>query len=119
MPLCAELCRVRRGLYHRYPLFATRVGVANVSLCYTPVIHEVRVDMPRRKKERGRPGKPYPPRIDVTPEQLLQAMFNTPPNTEVEEREEYRCSNCGREVYYPEVLYRGDRCSECHAAVTV
>ena len=56
--------------------------------------------MPRRKKERGRPSKPYPPRIDATPEEALHRMFNTPPSTAIEERE-YRCSDCGREVYYP------------------
>ena len=56
--------------------------------------------MPRRKKERGRPSKPYPPRIDATPEEALRAMFNTPPSTTVEERE-LRCSDCGRAVYYP------------------
>ena len=33
--------------------------------------------MPRPKKERGRPlEKPYPPRIDATPEQLAQAFFS-------------------------------------------
>ena len=74
--------------------------------------------MPRRKKERGRPAKPYPPRVDATPEEVLQAMFNTPPTTTVESRES-RCSDCGREVYYPEVLYRDNRCSECHAAAVV
>ena len=46
--------------------------------------------MPRRKKERGRPSKPYPPRIDATPEEALQAMFNTPPSTAIEDRES-RC----------------------------
>ena len=71
--------------------------------------------MPRRKKERGRPSKPYPPRIDATPEQVLQAMFNTPPDAELEVRE-YRCSDCGRDVNYPEVLHNDNRCSECHAA---
>ena len=76
--------------------------------------------MPRRKKERGRPLKhKYPPRIDATPEELVQAMFNTPHDAVLEEPEEYRCSDCGREVYYPETLYRDNRCPECHAAVTV
>ena len=76
--------------------------------------------MPRRKKERGRPmERKYPPRIDATPEQLVQVMFNTPPDAVLKERKEYRCSGCDREVYYPETLYAGDRCSECHAAVTV
>ena len=74
--------------------------------------------MPKRKKERGRPSKPYPPRIDATPEEALRAMFNTPPSTAIEHRES-RCSDCGREVYYPDILYRDNRCSECHAAVPV
>ncbi len=74
--------------------------------------------MPRPKKERGRPSKPYPPRIDATPEEALRAMFNTPPSATVDSRES-RCSDCGREVYYPEVLYRDNRCSECHSAVAI
>lgn len=74
--------------------------------------------MPRRKKERGRPSKPYPPRIDATPEEALRAMFNTPPSAVVEGRES-RCSECGREVYYPDVLHRDNRCSECHAAARI
>ncbi len=61
----------------------------------------------------------YPPRIDATPEQLVQAMFNTPHDAVLKERDEYKCSDCGREVYYPETLYAGSRCSECHEAVTV
>ncbi len=72
--------------------------------------------MPRRKKERGRPSKPYPPRIDATPEEVLRAMFNTRPSP-LRDREpprEYRCRDCGREVYWPEILYRDDRCEDCH-----
>ena len=70
--------------------------------------------MPKRKKERGRPMKrSYPPRIDATPEQLVQAMFNAPPDAVFEEQE-YRCSDCGREVGYPETLYRDGRCEACH-----
>ena len=75
--------------------------------------------MPRRKKERGRPSKPYPPRIDATPEEALRAMFNTPPSSTTVDSRESRCSDCGREVYYPEILYRDNRCSECHAAALV
>ena len=31
--------------------------------------------MPKRKKERGRPMKrPYPPRVDATPEEMAQAV---------------------------------------------
>ena len=69
-----------------------------------------------RKKPRGRPMKKgYPPRIDATPEQVLQAMFSTPPNAVIEERD-YRCSGCGCAVNYPEVLHNDNQCSECHAA---
>ena len=71
-----------------------------------------------RPVERGRPSKPYPPRIDATPEEALRAMFNTPPSTAIEHRES-RCSDCEREVYYPDMLYRDNRCSECHAAAPV
>ena len=72
--------------------------------------------MPRRKKERGRPMKNlYPLRIGATPEQVAQALFRTPPGFVMEERE-YRCSDCGRGVHYPETLYNDNRCSKCHAA---
>ena len=74
--------------------------------------------MPRRKKELGRPlERKYPPCINATPEELVQAMFYTPHDAVFEERE-YKYSDCGREVYYPETLYAEDRCQECHAAVT-
>ena len=40
---------------------------------------------PKRKKERGRPlEKRYPPRVDATPEEIVHAIFNTPPDTELE-----------------------------------
>ena len=73
----------------------------------------------RKKKERGRPlERKYPPRIDATAEEIVQAMFNTPPNTELEIRE-YRCSDCDKAVHYPDTLYRDGRCETCHAAVSV
>ena len=56
--------------------------------------------------------------LRLLPEQLVQAMLSTPPDAVFEERE-YRCSNCGREVGYPETLYRDGRCEVCHAAITV
>ena len=71
-----------------------------------------------RPKELGRPSKPYPPRIDATPEEALRAMFSMPPSTAKGHRES-RCSDCEREVYYPDMLYRDNRCSECHAAAPV
>ena len=75
--------------------------------------------MPRREKERGRPMKRgYPPRIDATPKQLVQAMFSTSPNSTIEERE-YKCSDCGRGVYFPEIFHNDNRCSECHTAARV
>ena len=64
-----------------------------------------------RKKERGRPmEKKYPPRIDATAEELAQAMFRAGPVVE----KVYTCADCKREVYYPEILYRDNRCEECH-----
>ena len=68
-----------------------------------------------RKKERGRPMElKYPPRIDATPEELVQAMFRAGPVKGPVSGRIYRCADCGREVYYPEILYRDDRCEECH-----
>ena len=45
-------------------------------------------------------------------------MFNTPPDAVIEGRE-YRCSDCGRDVNYPEVLHTDNRCYECHSTVKV
>jgi len=69
--------------------------------------------MPKQKRERGRPMElKYPPRIDATAEELAQAMFRAGPmNGQVVEKV-YRCADCGREVYYPEILYRDGRCAE-------
>ena len=75
--------------------------------------------MARRKKEVGRPlERKYPPRIDATPEELAQAMFALPADHQwayLEKEPEYRCADCGREVNYPETLYRDGRCEACHA----
>ena len=72
------------------------------------------------KRERGRPARPLPPRIDGTPEAMAQAMFRLPADYEWQYEREggavYRCVECGREVGYPETLYNDDRCEECHAA---
>ena len=32
--------------------------------------------MPRRKKEHGRPPKPYPPRIDAPPEEIARRVLS-------------------------------------------
>ena len=81
--------------------------------------------MPRPKKERGRPMKTenrYPPRTEATtPEELAQAMLSLPADHKWQYQKAdvdtvYRCSECGREVYYPDTLYRDGRCEGCHDA---
>ena len=37
--------------------------------------------MPRTKKQRSRPPRPLPPRIDATPEDIARAFFRTPRNS--------------------------------------
>lgn len=74
--------------------------------------------MPRRKKEHGRPPKPYPPRIDAPPEEIARRVlsakrpgrFGAKPKREI-----YRCVDCGQQVNYPDTLYQDGRCEECHA----
>ena len=80
--------------------------------------------MPKRKKERGRPMKrPYPSRVDATPEAMAQAMFAMPADHQWEypnagaEGPEYRCTDCKKAVHYPDTLYQDGRCETCHAAV--
>ena len=60
--------------------------------------------MPKgKKKELGRPLKrPYPPRVDATPEDIAQAMFSLPAGRKWEYMEAgpdgpvYRCADCER-----------------------
>ena len=69
--------------------------------------------MPRKKKERGRPARPLPPKIDATAEEIAQVFLRTPaPGPEIDETRVYRCADCVREVNYPEILYRDGRCLE-------
>ena len=69
--------------------------------------------MPRPKKDRGRPARPYPPRIDATAEEIAQVFMRTPPPGQViDEERTYHCEECEREVHYPEILYRDGRCEE-------
>ena len=83
--------------------------------------------MPKPKKERGRPLKrPYPPRVDATPEDMAQAMFSHTRRSQVGVPRKLarkgrciRCADCEREVNYPETLYRDGRCETCHAIVSV
>ena len=74
--------------------------------------------MPRKRKERGRPTEhPLPPRIDATPEEIAEAFFRFPTNGSVKPREDYRCSDCGESVHYPDVLDRAGRCDPCAQSV--
>ena len=74
----------------------------------------------KASRERGRPARSLPPRMDAAPEDMAKAMFRLPADYQWQyEREggaEYRCADCGREVAYPETLYLDGRCEECHAA---
>ena len=64
------------------------------------------------KKELGRPGPKYPPKIDATPEEIAERFLSIPGTAKVVERE-YRCGACGATVHYPQVLDDSGRCSEC------
>lgn len=69
--------------------------------------------MPRKRKELGRPARPYPPRIDATAEEIARVFMRTaPPGPLIDEECTYCCDECGREVNYPEILYRDGRCAE-------
>ena len=60
----------------------------------------------KKAKRRIRPaGPPLPPRIDASPEELARAMFNSSPSKN-SSAENYHCKRCGRQVIFPEVLYK-------------
>lgn len=69
---------------------------------------------PERIKWPGPRPEP-PPRIDMTPEEVAQAMFKVkgplPPMKVVPA---YYCAVCERRVRYPEILYRDGCCEQCH-----
>ena len=56
--------------------------------------------------------RPYPPRVDATAEEMAQAMFSLPAGRTWEYMEAgpegtvYRCTDCEREVHYPDTLYQ-------------
>ena len=69
--------------------------------------------MSRKRKELGRPARPLPPRVDVTAEEIARVFMRTaPPGPVIDEDRIYRCGECGREVCYPEILYRDERCGK-------
>ncbi len=79
------------------------------------------MNMPKTKKQRGRPLKHvYAPRVDAAPEEIAKAMFALPADHEWQYEQDggkvYRCLDCLREVNYPETLYRDGQCEECHEA---
>ena len=75
--------------------------------------------MPRKKPEKGRPlGRKYPPKIDASPEEIAKVFFSTTPNNENLMSRAYTCTQCGREVVYPETLFDGGLCEACHAMPT-
>lgn len=84
-----------------------------------PVSKPRKTKTTRKKRPVGRPMKRvYAPRIDATPEEMAKAMFALPADHQWEYQKEggkvYKCADCGREVAYPETLYRDGRCEECH-----
>jgi hypothetical protein len=66
------------------------------------------------EESRGRPARKYPPRIDATPEEIARTVLNSGRPKARVKSQDYRCCGCGREVHYPETLYRDGRCPECH-----
>ncbi len=77
--------------------------------------------MPRRKKERGRPSRPYPPKIDAMPEEIARVVLHAKPKRKFFDPpavEQYHCTGCDRLVNYPETLYNDRRCPECHSTAT-
>lgn len=69
----------------------------------------------QRKKERGRPGRMYPPRIDATPEQIAQRFLGVSPKERdvVVVSGKYRCVECQKQVYYPDTLNDDRKCAAC------
>jgi hypothetical protein len=71
----------------------------------------------KRKKPRGRPGQPLPPRIDATAEEIAEVVLRAKPTKPFyapPDRPEYHCEACGKVVSYPDTLYRDNRCEGCH-----
>lgn len=81
--------------------------------------------MPRTKKGpgRGRTGRPLPPKIDATMEDMAKAMLAMPADHawqyEQGEGKFYQCGECGRVVSFPETLHQDGFCENCHSAPAV
>lgn len=68
-----------------------------------------------KKRQRGRPARPLPPRVDSTPEELAQRILNAGRPSNPFGAQQYHCEHCGKEIVWPEVLYDDGRCEDCHA----
>ena len=70
--------------------------------------------MAKPKKERGRPARGYPPRIDATAEEIAQVFMRAKPlGPAVDLEKVYLCVDCERTVEWPEILYNDGRCEDC------
>ena len=76
--------------------------------------------MPRKKKPMGRPStKTLPPRIDAaSPERLAHCVLNAGRPKGPVSNKLYFCADCKRQVAFPETLYDGGRCADCHTAAS-
>ena len=78
--------------------------------------------MPRTKKGPGRSptGRPLPPKVDATMEDMAKAMFAMPADHEWQyekgEGKVYQCKECERVVTFPETLNQDGLCEKCHPA---
>ena len=89
--------------------------------------------MPKRKRQPGRPhgrspsptrkrqyrplGDKFPPKPDLEGMSFEEAMnkaLNSGPVDTSRDPTEWRCVDCGRQVWYPEVYYNDKRCEQCH-----
>ena len=75
--------------------------------------------MPQKKKERGRPNRPLPPRIDATPEEIARVVLNAGRPKGPVKAHDYFCRDCNRQVAFPDTLYNDHRCESCHQAAAV
>ena len=70
------------------------------------------------RKRQVRPiGNKFPPKVDLgdmTFEEAMHKMLNRGPVDTSQAPTEWRCIDCGRQVWYPEVYYRDNRCEQCH-----
>ena len=70
---------------------------------------------PSKRIQWPGPRPEPPPLIDMTPEEVAQAMFKIKgPLPDMPVVPAYYCAVCERRVRYPETLYRDGCCEQCH-----